>query len=192
MRTCLPRKKYLPADSSRVNQTCLAIFFPTTLFFTPMNKTFLIFFLLLFSPGLFAGNFASIKQQAEAGDAAAQFDLATLYDVGEGVTRDVRQAAKWYRRAAEQGEVAAQYNLAIMYDMGEGVEKDIVQAYAWMAAAEMFGYQNARESSKDFLGRMTPEQQDQGEELVMQIVNRITQRNKYYPSLKPGSQPEPE
>lgn len=126
------------------------------------------------STGLLASDFASTKKLAEAGNVDAQFDLATMYDLGEGVKRDLKQAAIWYRKAAEQGEVAAQYNLAIMYDMGEGVPKDIVQAYAWIATAEMFGYQGARESSRDFYQRMTPAQQDKGEALVMEIVNRIT------------------
>lgn len=139
----------------------------------------LVIVLLCFSTAVYSSDYDTIKKLAAQGDPAAQFDLATMYDVGEGVVRDLSEAAKWYRKAAEQGEVAAQYNLAIMFDTGEGVPKDIVKAYAWMATAEMFGYQGAKESSKDFLSRMSPAQQDQGEALVVEIVNRITKRNQF-------------
>lgn len=148
--------------------------------------TALLILLLGFSAQVYCSDYDIIKKRAAEGDPAAQFDLGTMYDVGEGVVRDLKEAAKWYRKAAEQGEVAAQYNLAIMFDSGEGVEKDIVKAYAWMATAEMFGYQGAKESSKNFLARMSPAQQDQGEVLVIDIVNRITNRNKYSPALQPN------
>ncbi len=144
----------------------------------------LLVLLLSFSADVYSSEFDTLKKLAEQGDAGAQFDLGTLYDIGEGVPRDLKEAAKWYRKAAEQGEVAAQYNLAIMFDSGEGVEKDIVKAYAWMAAAEMFGYQGAMETSQGFLSKMTPAQQDQGEALVIEIVNRITKRNQYSPELE--------
>ncbi len=135
-----------------------------------------IFFACL-SCSTYAQDYKAVKQLAESGDAAAQFDLGTLYDLGEGVEKNYIEAAKWYKKAAEQGEVAAQYNLAIMYDTGEGVEQDIVQAYAWLSAAEVFGYKGARESSKDFLKRMTPEQIKKGDQEVITIVNRITESN---------------
>lgn len=122
---------------------------------------------------IFANDFSSIERDAKLGNAEAQFDLGTLYDIGESVKQDFKKAATWYLLAAEQGEVAAQYNLAIMYDMGEGVEKDITKAYAWMAAAEMFGYQGARESSKDFYNKMNDEQKTKGDALVLEIVNKI-------------------
>ncbi len=124
-----------------------------------------------------AADYQQLLQLAEQGDATAQFDLGTLYDVGDGVEQDYVQAATWYRKSAEQGESAALYNLAIMYDAGEGVRQDVVQAYAWMSAAEIFGNKGTRESSKDFLSRMTPMQIQQGDNLVTEIVQRITSRN---------------
>ena len=54
-----------------------------------------------------------------------------MYDKGEGVPQDYKEAVKWYTKAAEQGDVDAQYNLGLMYYNGEGVPKDLVQAYAW-------------------------------------------------------------
>jgi TPR repeat protein len=38
----------------------------------------------------------------------AQFNLGTMYDVGQGVTQSYTEAVRWYRKAAEQGSKYAQ------------------------------------------------------------------------------------
>ena len=68
---------------------------------------------------------------AEQGDAYAQFNLALMYDNGQGVPQDDKEAAKWYRLAAEQGLGDAQYNLSLCYYEGQGVEKDLEKANYW-------------------------------------------------------------
>ncbi|MEM7223144.1 MAG: redoxin family protein [Pseudomonadota bacterium] len=75
---------------------------------------------------------------AEDGDAAAQFNIAVLYDYGEGMAEDNPTAAAWYRRSAAQGFAAAQYELAVMLANGEGVAQDLALAYALfdLAAAQ--------------------------------------------------------
>ena len=44
---------------------------------------------------------------AEQGDPDSQYLLAELYENGDGVTRDLDEAAKWYRLAAERGDTDA-------------------------------------------------------------------------------------
>ena len=68
-----------------------------------------------------------IKNQ-RAGYAPAQYNLAVLYEDGNGVSRSYEQAAKWYRKAADQGDAVAQNNLALLYDGGKGVAKSARQA----------------------------------------------------------------
>ena len=58
-----------------------------------------------------------------------------MYDYGEGVPLDDKEAIKWYRLAAEQGNAKAQYNLALMYDNGEGVPQDYKEAIKWYRLA---------------------------------------------------------
>jgi TPR repeat protein len=58
---------------------------------------------------------------AAQGNAFAQSNLGFMYDSGQGVKRDLGEAAKWYRLAAEQGNPRAQSNLGSMYAAGEGV-----------------------------------------------------------------------
>ncbi len=52
------------------------------------------------------------RQAAEQGSALGQWNLAVLYERGEGVTQDFGDALKWYRRAAAQGGARDQNDLA--------------------------------------------------------------------------------
>ena len=85
--------------------------------------------------GDYAGALGEFRPLAEQGDAAAQFALGFMYERGEGVPADPRQAALWYHEAAEQGYAAAQYNLGVMYRTGEGVPADSRQAALWYREA---------------------------------------------------------
>ena len=50
---------------------------------------------------------------AEQGDARAQFDLALLYENGDGVPRDYAKARQWYEKSAAQGGAKAQFYLGM-------------------------------------------------------------------------------
>ena len=75
--------------------------------------------------------FPACKRAAEQGHAEAQYNLGVMYQNGEGVQEDKREAVKWYRKSAEQGFARAQYNLGSMYYNGEGVEEDKREAMKW-------------------------------------------------------------
>lgn len=47
------------------------------------------------------------ERAAEAGDVAAQYMIASMYESGTGVKPDLDQALHWYTAAARQGDVAA-------------------------------------------------------------------------------------
>ncbi|MGH6833984.1 MAG: hypothetical protein ACREC9_00195 [Methylocella sp.] len=70
----------------------------------------------------------SLLGQAEAGDAAAQFDLAVSYAEGGAGSRNYELAAQWYEKAAQQGLAAAEYRLGSLYEKGLGVGKDLERA----------------------------------------------------------------
>ena len=103
-------------------------------------KTFLVALLLaagLLCPCAHAQQSAEVrrfleyKAKAEKGDAKAQSNLGVCYMKGEGVEKDFKEAAKWFRKAADQDFALAQSNLATCYETGQGVDKDFVEAYAW-------------------------------------------------------------
>lgn len=58
--------------------------------------------------------------KANGGDAAAQVKVGECYENGQGVARDGKQAAEWYRRAAEQRSVSGALHLAEIYRDGDG------------------------------------------------------------------------
>tara|TARA_A100001011_G_scaffold221401_1_gene229341 strand:- start:167 stop:583 length:417 start_codon:yes stop_codon:yes gene_type:complete len=51
-----------------------------------------------------------------------------MYDDGQGVPQDYKEAAKWYVLAAEQGDADPQINLGVMYCYGDGVPQDYKDA----------------------------------------------------------------
>jgi TPR repeat protein len=55
--------------------------------------------------------------------------LGTIYELGEGVTEDDKEAFKSFSLAASQGYAKAQNNLGYMYDLGGGVAQDNIRAY---------------------------------------------------------------
>jgi len=81
---------------------------------------------------------------ARKGDAAAQLKLGEMYDLGEGVPQDYKEAVKWYRLSAEQGNPAARFALAEMYKNGDGVPKDIQAAIKWYRLAAGQNYAMAQ------------------------------------------------
>ena len=58
-----------------------------------------------------------------------------MYESGNGVTQDYKEAVKWYRLAAAQGYTHAQSDLGWMYAKGNGVTQDYVRAYMWFSLA---------------------------------------------------------
>jgi TPR repeat protein len=85
---------------------------------------------------------AEWRVQANAGDAAAQYNLGMMYGRGQSVPQDFAQAITWYRKAADQGDAEAQYNLGFMYFNGQGVPQDDaqVEAAAWFRKAADQGH----------------------------------------------------
>jgi TPR repeat protein len=60
----------------------------------------------------------TIKFDAQQGDMYAQNILGFMYEKGQGVEKDEREAVKWFSHAADQGLGEAQHNLGVMYKNG--------------------------------------------------------------------------
>ena len=83
----------------------------------------------------------ALEQEEKQGDADSQYKLGLLYENGEGVTHDYREAVYWYTKSAEQGHTSAQNNLGYMYNHGHGTTKDDEQSVYWYnKAAEQGDY----------------------------------------------------
>jgi TPR repeat protein/serine/threonine protein kinase len=77
-------------------------------------------------------------------DARMQYDLALSLESGRGATKDLAEAAKWYRRSAEQGFAPAQTSLAYLYERGLGVQRDYAEAVKWYGKAAEQGSAQAQ------------------------------------------------
>ena len=90
-----------------------------------------------FQAGDHAGAAQILTKAAEAGNAVAQLRLALMYDQGDGVAKDWRQAYNWYARAAAQGEPESLNQVGLFYELAEGVgENWDLAAELWKASAE--------------------------------------------------------
>jgi len=78
-------------------------------------------------------------EEARWGEPEAQYMVATMYEKGEGVEKDPKEAAMWYEKAAEQGHPYSMYRLADMYEKGEGIAKDDAKAAEWFKKAAESG-----------------------------------------------------
>ncbi len=110
-----------------------------------MKKFLMVLMIILFSAvtGL-CGEFEDTLKKAVQGDAEAQNNLGFMYEKGQGVSQDYKQAVEWYTKAAEQGNAWAQYNLGVKYNNGQGVAQDYKQAVYWWTKAADQGYASAQ------------------------------------------------
>ena len=83
----------------------------------------------------FQGAAAYFRASAEAGNADGAYSLAILYREGQGVPRDMTQAALWMKRAADEHIAAAEVEYGIMLFNGEGQAKDEAAAARYFLRA---------------------------------------------------------
>jgi putative methionine-R-sulfoxide reductase with GAF domain len=84
-----------------------------------------------------------VQQDAQIGDAAAQYSLGVHYAVGDQVSQDYREAMDWFRQSAEQGNVRARGKMAALFWAGRGVPRDYSKAYFWALLAQAGGDKDA-------------------------------------------------
>ena len=97
-----------------------------------------------------------LRARAAAGDAAAQFEVASEYSKGK--SKDYRQAAKWYKLSAAQGFALSQYRLAALYEQGKGLKRDANRARIWYRrAAEQGNVKAMHNLAVLYANRKTPD-----------------------------------
>jgi len=77
---------------------------------------------------------AAVRRQARSGLPAAQFTLAFMYLVGDGVPKNGAEEIRWYRAASTQHARAA-FILSLMYQAGEGVPQNPGESFRLMRIA---------------------------------------------------------
>jgi TPR repeat protein len=70
----------------------------------------------------------ALKERISHGDAVASFSLGCMYQKGDGVKIDMKEAAKWFSVSTEKGNMLAAITLADIYLNGNGVNKNEAKA----------------------------------------------------------------
>ncbi|HQW54360.1 MAG TPA: tetratricopeptide repeat protein [Acinetobacter sp.] len=104
-------------------------------------------------------NISELQNAAKAGQAGAQFYLASRYQYGKDVAKDEKQAFSLFKAAADQGLSSAQLNVGRMYADGIGTHKDETLARKYFEKAASNGDNRAsfnlammEEQKKNFVG----------------------------------------
>jgi len=93
--------------------------------------------------GTWAERMDALRGAAEAGEAAAQLELADRHHFGDGVRRDEAEAYRWMRKAAEAGLAEAQSKVGYFLSQGLGVAPDPKGAIRWFLRGLRGGYAEA-------------------------------------------------
>ncbi len=80
-----------------------------------------------------------LRMAADQGDVVAMFNVAKLYEKGQGVEQSDTSAARWYLQAAEQGDAESMNSIGIKYGSGLGVAKNCALAKQWLDKAAAAG-----------------------------------------------------
>ena len=111
---------------------------------------------------------------AEQGLSFAQDKLGYMYQYGIGVSLNIENAAKWYKRAALQGNGNAQTNLGACYSEGVGVQKDYVRAYMWGDIGASNGSKNGGKLRDWLAKKMTSSQISEAKKLIQECKRCIS------------------
>ncbi len=84
--------------------------------------------------------FQDVKAKADTGDKDAQFQLAKMYETGDGVPKDPAAALQLYGTSAVAGSPNAQLTMYLKYLSGDGVPKDPAEAARWLELAPHASY----------------------------------------------------
>jgi TPR repeat protein len=84
-----------------------------------------------FAQGTTAEMIQGWKDRTNQGSVTAPYQLGFSYAHGQGVKKNLVEAARWYRLGGERGDFQAALELAGMYLEGMGVEKNEAEAIEW-------------------------------------------------------------
>ena len=84
-----------------------------------------------YNAGDHAGAAKLVEQAAVAGHPTAIYEMGYLYENGDGVPKNMAQAAQWYEKGAHMGEAASEAALGLLYEQGNQLPDDWVTAAQW-------------------------------------------------------------
>ncbi len=102
--------------------------------------------------------FFDLSEKAQAGDADAEFRLATAFFEGRDIPKDEAQGMALLERSARSGHPQAQFEMGNR-TYGDGTDStSYVTAYLWYSVAQRNGAAQAEAKVQELESRMTPDQ----------------------------------
>jgi TPR repeat protein len=80
---------------------------------------------------------------AEQGDPGAQFSLAVMLILGDGIKKNKKEAVNWIIEAANQNEPRAQFALGVLLFFGDGIKENRLLAMEWLQKSASQGLPDA-------------------------------------------------
>jgi len=127
------------------------------------------------SKGFIAGTpeeiFLFRYKAAWQGMPAAQYALAHMYYIGEGVHQDHVKAFRWYMQSARSGYRPAQYQVGQMNLHAQGTLPSAVKAYAWQTLSLRGLYEDPQYESYDLTHELSWDQLAEALALIERYKN---------------------
>jgi len=89
-------------------------------------------------------DFTMYKLAVESNDASAQYLVGRNFLKGKTVTKNVKEAIKWFKLAAEQNHQLAQYSLGRIYFFGDDVKRNTTLGMEYIVKAANNGLDEAQ------------------------------------------------
>lgn len=97
---------------------------------------------------------------AESSDPQAQHLVGLMYRDGNGVSANLEEAIRWFKKAAEQGEGYSQFEIAKLYFQGKYPTKDKEDGSKWITRIAESGSPTAQFLLGDFFMKAEGGRQD--------------------------------
>ena len=116
-----------------------------------------------------SGAVESYRLAADRGNALAQFNLAMMYEQGQGMEPDCAEATKWFLKAAEQGDAGGQLQMGKRCHRGSfaplahDARESRIEAYKWFKLASAQGYKDSETLCEQIGLTMTREERNEGQ-----------------------------
>jgi TPR repeat protein len=115
------------------------------------------------------GAVESYRLAADRGNALAQFNLAMMYELGQGMEPDCAEATKWFLKAAEQGDAGGQLQMGkrchrdSFAPLAGDARESRIEAYKWFTLASAQGYKDSAMHCEQIGLAMTREERTEGQ-----------------------------
>ena len=113
---------------------------------------------------------------ADQGHSLAQFNLAIMYAMGQGMPRDEIQSMRWMKKAADLGDAGAQFRVGMKHhrdslgSSGEIAHASRIESYMWLQLSAAQGYRGSEQACENIALLMTRDDVANGARRVAAFV----------------------